>query len=75
MTEEINFKRGDIKVIEISDEGNKGDGIAKIDKFVLIVPKGKMGKRYEVTITTIYEKFAFARIIREIPKQEVDEKW
>ncbi len=53
---------GDTVEVEIEDLGSKGDGIARIDGFVIFVPGGEVGEEYEVEITSIGRKFAFAEI-------------
>ncbi len=53
---------GDVVEVEIEDLGSKGDGIARIDGFVIFVPGGEVGEKYDVEITSIGRKFAFAEI-------------
>jgi len=53
---------GDIVEVEIDDLGSKGDGIARIDGFVIFVPGGEVGETYDVEVTSVGRKFAFAEI-------------
>jgi len=53
---------GDIVEVEIEDLGSKGDGIARVDGFVVFVPGGEVGESYDVEVTSVGRKFAFAEI-------------
>ncbi|MFB6209107.1 MAG: TRAM domain-containing protein [Candidatus Nanohaloarchaea archaeon] len=53
---------GDVVEVEIEDLGSKGDGIARVDGFVVFVPGGEVGENYEVEVTSVGRKFAFAEI-------------
>lgn len=53
-------------VVTIVSIGSKGDGIAKVDGFVLVVPLGEKGKSYRVQVTAIRGKVGFAKIISEV---------
>ncbi|PSG99542.1 MAG: deoxyribonuclease [Nanohaloarchaea archaeon QH_8_44_6] len=46
----------------MDDLGSKGDGIARIDGFVIFVPGGEVGESYDVEVTSVGRKFAFAEI-------------
>ena len=74
-----NFSRGNdrggqsiapVKVDEIVDVkieavGEKGDGIAKKNGFVIFVPNGKEGQTVKVKITRVLKKMAFSEIAGE----------
>ncbi len=49
----------EIEVV-IDDIGSKGNGIAKIQGFLIFVPRGKIGERVRVRIMPVGEKFAVA---------------
>lgn len=53
---------GDIVEVEIDDLGSKGDGIARVEGFVVFVPGGEVDETYDVEITSVGNKFAFAEI-------------
>ena len=53
---------GDVVEVEVDDLGSKGDGIARVDGFVVFVPGGEVGETYEVEVTSVGRKFAFAEI-------------
>jgi predicted RNA-binding protein with TRAM domain len=49
----------EIEVV-IDDIGSKGDGIAKIEGYLIFVPRCKIGERLKVKIRSVSEKFALA---------------
>jgi len=49
--------------VTIDDIGSKGDGIAKIEGFLIFVPRVKIGERVKVRIMSVGEKFAVAEKI------------
>lgn len=44
----------------IDDIGSRGDGIARIEGYLIFVPGGKVGERVRVKIRSTGEKFALA---------------
>ncbi|MBS7633057.1 TRAM domain-containing protein [Candidatus Bathyarchaeota archaeon] len=52
----------EIEVV-IDDIGSRGDGIAKIQGFLIFVPRSKIGERVRVRIRSVGEKFALAERI------------
>jgi predicted RNA-binding protein with TRAM domain len=44
----------------IDDIGSRGDGIAKIEGYLIFVPSSKIGERVRVKIRSVGEKFALA---------------
>jgi predicted RNA-binding protein with TRAM domain len=49
----------EIEVV-IGDIGSRGDGIAKIQGYLIFVPRSKMGERVKVKILSVSGKFAVA---------------
>jgi len=49
----------EIEVV-IDDIGSRGDGIAKIQGYLIFVPRSKMGERVKVEILSVSGKFAVA---------------
>jgi predicted RNA-binding protein with TRAM domain len=47
----------------IADIGSRGDGIARIQSYMIFIPKGKIGERVNVRILSVHEKFAVAERI------------
>jgi predicted RNA-binding protein with TRAM domain len=46
--------------VTIDDIGSRGDGIARIQSFLIFVPGGKIGERVRVRILSVSGKFATA---------------
>lgn len=63
---------GDELVVEIEDIGSKGDGIARVDGFIVFVPDTEVGETVKVEIDTIGRKFAFATVLDRDVEQEVE---
>jgi len=49
--------------VVIDDIGSRGDGIARIEGFLIFVPNSKVGERVKVRILAVREKFAVAEKI------------
>ncbi|MEM3464479.1 MAG: TRAM domain-containing protein [Candidatus Bathyarchaeia archaeon] len=49
--------------VVIDDIGSRGDGIARIQSFLIFVPNAKVGERVKVRILSVGEKFAVAEKI------------
>ena len=58
--------------IKITSIGRKGDGIAKYNGFIIVIPKTQINQEYEVQITDIHQTYAFA--IRTDLIQEKEEQ-
>jgi len=46
--------------VVIADIGSRGDGIARIQSYMIFVPTSKIGERVKVRILSVREKFAVA---------------
>ena len=69
-------KVGDELDVKIEAVGEKGDGIAKKDGFVLFVPNTKEGQEVRIRITKVLRKVGFAEVVGEAesaPKEEAEE--
>ena len=49
--------------VVIDDIGSRGDGIAKIESYMIFVPRSKIGERVKVKIVSVGRKFAVAERI------------
>jgi len=49
--------------VVIADIGSRGDGIARIQSYMIFVPRSKIGERVKVRIVSVREKFAVAEKI------------
>jgi predicted RNA-binding protein with TRAM domain len=62
----VPVKEGEIHELEILSIGEKGDGIAKVEGFVIVVPEAKLGKRYNVEITAVRGRVGFGKALSRI---------
>lgn len=58
-------KVGDELDVKIEAVGEKGDGIAKKDGFVLFVPSTKQGDEVRIKVTRVLQKVGFAEVVGE----------
>ena len=58
-------KVGDELNVKIEAVGEKGDGIAKKDGFVLFVPGTKQGDDVRIRVTRVLQKVGFAEVVGE----------
>jgi len=58
-------KVGDEIDVKIEAVGEKGDGIAKKDGFVLFVPNAKEGDEVKIRITRVLRRVGFAEVVGE----------
>ncbi|RME54847.1 TRAM domain-containing protein, partial [Candidatus Woesearchaeota archaeon] len=59
------IKEGDEIDVKVVALGEKGDGIAKVKGFVVIVPEANEGDELRVRITRVLKKAAFAEVLGE----------
>lgn len=56
-------KVGDILDVKIESVGAKGDGVAKVQGFVLFVPGVEQGQEVKVKVTRVLRKAGFAEVV------------
>ena len=57
---------GEVRDVTIETLGDKGDGIAKIERgYVVIVPDAEPGEEPTVEITSVRENVSFANVVNE----------
>ncbi len=64
---------GDEIDVKIEAVGEKGDGLAKKEGFVLFVPNTKEGQEVKIRVTKVLRKVGFAEVVGEsegAPQQE-----
>ena len=66
-------KVGDELDVKIEAVGEKGDGIAKKDGFVLFVPGTKQGDEVRIRVTRVLQKVGFAEVVGEKTSSESEE--
>jgi predicted RNA-binding protein with TRAM domain len=55
--------------VVIDDIGSQGDGIAKLQGFLIFVPRSKIGERVRVRIVSVGGKFAAAERVTHMEGQ------
>jgi predicted RNA-binding protein with TRAM domain len=50
--------------VNISDTSRRGEGIAKIDGFVVFVPGTKQGQNVRIKVTRVSERFASGQVVQ-----------
>jgi predicted RNA-binding protein with TRAM domain len=63
----VPVRKGQEIDVVINDIGTRGDGIARIQNFLIFVPQVKVGDRLKVKIVSVGKKFAIAE---KISRQE-----
>lgn len=56
--------------VVIDDIGSRGDGITRIQGFLIFVPKTKVGERSKVKIVNVGRKFAIAEKVESKQEEE-----
>ncbi len=56
-------KVGDVREVRIESIGSGGDGIARIDGYVVFVPGVKVDEIVTVRITKVLRKYGFAEVV------------
>lgn len=56
-------KLGEELDVEIINVGEQGDGVAKVDGFVLFVPGAKTGEKVRVRVNKLCSKVGFAEMV------------
>lgn len=49
--------------VQISETSRKGDGIARVQGFVIFVTGGKVGQKVKVKVTNVGARFATAEVV------------
>ena len=60
----VEIKQGDLIDIKVEFVGKKGDGVAKVDDYVIFVPTRKEGDSLNVKIIKVLDKVAFAEVAK-----------
>lgn len=61
------MKVGDELDVTISEVSRRGDGVTRVQGYVIFIPSGKQGQQARVRITTVKPNFAVAEIISGAP--------
>ncbi len=61
------IKEGEVYTVKITDVGAKGDGITKIENFIVFVPGTKKGDEVKIRIKQVSQRFAVGEKIEDSP--------
>lgn len=61
----IPVEEGKVYDVRVEDVGSKGDGIARVEGFVVIVPNTKVGDTVKVRVTKVLRRVAFGEVVTE----------
>ena len=64
LNEKKPVEEGQTYTVTISDIGSQGDGVGKIEGFVIIVPDTKIGETVQVRINRVSKKVAFGTLVK-----------
>lgn len=60
--------------VTIEAVGEKGDGVAKKDGFVIFIPNVKKGDNVRIKVTKVLRKVGFGEVVGESTQQETTEE-
>ncbi len=58
------MEEGKVYEATIEDLGREGDGLARIENFVVFVPGTKIGDKVKVRITRVLRRMAFGEVVK-----------
>ena len=61
----VPVEEGKVYEAKIEDIGREGDGLARIQNFVVFVPGTKIGDEVKVKITKVHRRMAFGEVFKE----------
>lgn len=70
----IPVKEGDTYEVTIENIGEKGDGIAKVEGYVIIVPGAKKGEKVKVKVNAVRGKVSFGEIIERLGESKASDE-
>ena len=66
----MDIKKNDEYIVDIIDNGLKGEGIAKIDGFTIFIPNVLKGEKAKIKIVKVLSSHGFGKVIDLITKSE-----
>jgi len=67
-------EEGETYDVKIEDIGKEGDGVAKIENFVVFVPDTKVGDEVSIEITKVLRTMAFGEVVGQAESTDVEEE-
>lgn len=68
--EQIPIKKNEKYIVDIIDNGFEGEGIAKIENFIIFIKKAIKGEKCEVLITKVLSSHGYAKLLKVIEKSD-----
>jgi predicted RNA-binding protein with TRAM domain len=59
----VPVEEGEVYDVTIQDLARQGDGIARLEGFVIFVPGTKVGDEVRIKVERVLPKFAFASVV------------
>ena len=59
----VPVEEGEVYDVTIQDLARQGDGIARIEGFVVFVPNTSVGDEVQIKVERVLPKFAFATVV------------
>ena len=56
--------------VTINETSRRGDGIAKIEGFIIFVPDAKVGQKAKIKIVQLGNRFAKGQIVEAVEEEE-----
>lgn len=66
MTKPMELKKNDQYIIDITDIGNEGEGIGKIDGFTFFVDKALPGEKVKIVATKLKKNYGYGKLLEII---------
>lgn len=67
-------EEGETYKVKIEDIGKEGDGVAKVENFVVFVPDTEVGDEVEIEITRVLRTLAFGEVVDRDVDVEVEDE-
>ena len=64
------MKKNEEYIVDIIDNGYEGEGIAKVDNFIIFIPNGIKGEKVKIVIVKVTSSYAYGKILEIIEKSE-----
>lgn len=65
MDQSAPVEAGETYEVSIEDIAKEGDGIARVEGFVIFVPKTQIGDNVTIRVSKVMRRFAFGELVEE----------
>lgn len=66
-------EEGETYDVTIEDIGKEGDGVAKVENFVVFVPDTKVGDEVKIEINKVLQTMAFGEVVEKYGSKDSEE--